>query len=261
MGQEASTPKPGTEFQVIGAGLFRTGTSSFNVALSILLDGPTYHGGTQSTLGPPHEIRSWITLLSHWPPKTANDSTLVNRILKERLSGYAAVTDAPCYSLVPELLALYPNALVICTVRDPDAWMQSMATIANASTLWFLRFVLFPLPTMRYFPDLVNVLRKQWVTLYGKADPVDMDHWNRHIEYLKRVVPAEKLVFFDVREGWEPLCRALGKEVPDVPFPRINDSKAIDELAQKMIVKGLVRWAGILGTAGVALVGYWFVRM
>jgi hypothetical protein len=71
---------------------------------------------------------------------------------------------------------------------------------------------------------------------------------------LKRVVPAEKLVFFDVREGWEPLCRALGKEVPDVEFPRINDSRAIEELARSMVLRGLGRWAVGVGIVGISLV-------
>ena len=62
------------------------------------------------------------------------------------------MTDAPCNGLVPELLELYPDAVVICTVRDPDAWVASMATVANAATLWFLGVVLFWIPGMRHFP-------------------------------------------------------------------------------------------------------------
>ncbi len=67
MGNQPSVPKLGSKFQVIGAGLSRTGTASFSEALRILLDGPVYHGGTQTTLGEPVEIKSWIKLLSHWP--------------------------------------------------------------------------------------------------------------------------------------------------------------------------------------------------
>lgn len=76
MGNQASVPKPGTEFQVIGAGLSRTGTASFSEALRILLGGPVYHGGTQVTLGPPAEIQSWIKLLSHWPPSNQAERNL-----------------------------------------------------------------------------------------------------------------------------------------------------------------------------------------
>lgn len=56
------------------------------------------------------------------------------------------MTDAPASGLVKELLELHPDAKVICTVRDPDAWVKSMDTVQNASTLWFLGVVLLPLP-------------------------------------------------------------------------------------------------------------------
>jgi hypothetical protein len=261
MGAQPSSPKPGTTIQVIGAGLSRTGTASFSQALSILLDGPVYHGGTQVTLGPPSHIESWIGLLSHWPSRAQSDTAIVKEHLKTRLDGYAAVTDAPCNGLVPELLALYPNALVICTTRDPDTWVKSMATVANAATLWFLRFVLFLLPGMRHFPAYVDLLRKQWVVLYEMPEPATREHWERHVEYLKRVVPGERLVFFDVKEGWEPLCKVLGKEVPDVEFPRINDGRAIEELTKRIIIKGLVRWGVVVFSVAVGLWSVWYARV
>jgi hypothetical protein len=260
MGQHPSVPKPGTKFQVIGAGLSRTGTASFSEALRILLNGPVYHGGTQATLGPETEIRSWIKLLSHFPPKTPSDKKLIHDTLKQRFDGYAAATDAPTSGLVEELLEVYPDALVICTTRDPDAWVKSMEGVSNAATMSFLRFVLFPIPGMRYFVDYINVLRNQWLHLYGETEPVTTKTHYNHIEYLKRVVPPERLIFFNVKEGWGPLCEALGKDVPDMPFPRINDGEAIDRLAKKMVTKGLLRWLVIFATLGVALFPYLYLK-
>lgn len=254
-------PEPGTKFQVIGAGLPRTGTASFSEALRILLNGPVYHGGTQATLAPEVEIRSLIEILSHYPPKSTADSKIISKLLKQRLDGYTAVTDSPCCSLVEGLLEVYPDALVICTVRDPDAWVKSMETVSDASTMWFLRFVLFPIPGMRYFVDYITALRPQWVHLYQESEPVSTKSYNRHMEYLKRVVPGDKLVFFNVKEGWEPLYKALGKEVPDVPFPRINDGEAIDRLAKTMVTKGLLRWLMIFATFGAVVVSYLYLRL
>ncbi len=46
--------------------------------------------------------------------------------------------------------------------------------------------------------------------------------WN---EEVKEFVPANRLLVYEVKEGWEPLCRFLGAEVPkDKPFPHLNDS-------------------------------------
>jgi hypothetical protein len=263
MGAELSSPKPGTDLQVIGAGLSRTGTASFSEALRILLDGPVYHGGTHLSTGMSDvsEIRSWIELLEHWPPRNDADKALNRRILKDRLAGYAACTDAPPAQLVPELLELYPNAIVVCTVRDAKAWEKSIATISGFALRGFLRFILFPIPAMRPFPHFVDLLGYQWEHLYGEVVPHTAKTYDAHVEWLKKVVPKEKLYFFDVRDGWGPLCEALGKDVPkDVPFPRINDGKAIEEISKRLVTQGLTRWAMVLATAGIVVAGYWLAR-
>ena len=123
---QASLPQPGTEFQVIGAGLPRTGTASLTKALEILLGGPVWHGGTQTTLGPPSQIKAWSKILQNWLSKTDSSRSTALQLIKHELEGYAAITDCPGGQLVPELLNLYPNAKVICTVRDPVKWEKSL---------------------------------------------------------------------------------------------------------------------------------------
>ncbi|RDH35433.1 P-loop containing nucleoside triphosphate hydrolase protein, partial [Aspergillus welwitschiae] len=255
MGQQPSAPRPGTQLQVIGGGLSRTGTASFSAALEILLDGPIYHGGTQTTMGPPIEMKSWIEILRVW---LAGDRSTALSLMRRRTEGYAAITDSPASHFVPELIELYPEAKVIVTVRDRDAWVKSMAQISSLATMWFLRGVLLPLPGMRHFVTYIECLQAQWDTRYdGCRDNTWI--YDRHIEWLKEVVPADRLVFFNVKEGWEPLCRALGKEVPkDIPFPRVNDSQAINRVAEYHIKRGLLRWAVAFAVVGV-LGGWWFL--
>ncbi len=125
-------------------------------------------------------------------------------IIRNRFDGYAAATDAPTCGLVKELIELYPKALVICTTRDPDGWVKSMAGVANAATMWFLRGVLLPIPGMRHFVDYINVLRKQWLFLYGEREPMTRKSYDRHIQWLKDTVPKDRLIFFDVRDGIAP---------------------------------------------------------
>lgn len=259
MGNAASAPQPGVKLQVIGAGLPRTGTASFSEALRILLEGPVYHGGTQMTLGPEEDVRGWVKVLSLLPATADRQKQEQLALMHQRLDGFAAVTDSPACGFGPELLEMYPDAMVICTTRDPQSWEKSMAGIANVATMWFLRVVLLPLPTMRFFPDYINGLRKQYIHLYGEAEPLSQAVYHKHIAWLKEIVPEERLVFFDVKDGWEPLCKALGKDVPDVPFPRINDSEAIDRLSAKMVGRGLKRWTVIMasGAAAVAIPLYY----
>lgn len=55
-------------------------------------------------------------------------------------------------------------------------------------------------------------------------------------------VPPAQLLEFRVQEGWEPLCAFLGLPVPDVPFPRVNDSASMNKLIVTTMLKGLFRW-------------------
>ena len=48
-------------------------------------------------------------------------------------------------------------------------------------------------------------------------------------------VPSEKLLVFEVKDGWEPLCKFLGVPVPGIPFPRSNDSDNFDKNLVKKI--------------------------
>ncbi|GLA18856.1 hypothetical protein AnigIFM62618_006511 [Aspergillus niger] len=261
MGQTPSTPQPGTNLQVIGAGLPRTGTASFSAALAILLDGPVYHGGTQTTIGPPDEITTWMKIMRLVLNEHPLDRQQALTLIDHQLDGYAAITDAPGSQLVPELMEVYPDAKVICTVRDPVAWGKSMTQVEGlVRSSWFLRVMLLPLPGMRHFVDYMGLTALQWRRIYGRnGGPGGAYH--KHIEWLKEVVPEERLVFVDVRDGWEPLCRALGKEVPkDIPFPRINDSEAITQTVRQHVRRGLIRWVGLFAVIGAVSSGVYFLQ-
>lgn len=254
MGQKPSVAHPGKKIQVIGAGLPRTGTASFSAALSILLNGPVYHSGTQITLGPESEIKSWIRILRLWGTGQPDDRKAALSLMESTLDGYVAITDSPGDQLVPELLEVYPDALVIVTTRDPQLWERSMSQVAGLATLWFLRVVLLPLPGMRWFVDYINELEVLWMKVFGVNRP-HVGVYEKHLERLKAVVPSERLLFFNVKDGWEPLCNMLGVEVPDVPFPRINDSEAIDRTAQYHIRRGLLRWGFVVAVVGAVVWG------
>ena len=70
-------------------------------------------------------------------------------------------------------------------------------------------------------------------------------------------MPPERLFYFDVKDGWEPLCKILNVPVPDVPFPHTNDSKAMTDMGKMMMRKSLIRWAEIIATVGVVGVAAW----
>lgn len=87
----------------------------------------------------------------------------------------------------------------------------------------------------------------------GKAD-FSKEHlvkifndWNASV---KAECPKDKLLVFDVKEGWEPLCKFLGKPIPDQPFPNLNDTKEMKKIVAIMNSLGwIICAAGVAATA------------
>ena len=208
---------------------------------------------------PEAHIKQWIDVIGHTPTQTREEQEYVLTEVKRLLDGYVACTDLPSNAFVEELMEIYPDAKVICTVRDPEKWWQSLAPVVEKGNLTLLSWILAPLPTLRMFRKYHDVLDEGKVgELYfrpGEPQRPTRQMWERHIEHLKKVVPKDRLFFFDVRDGWEPLCAILGVPVPkDTPFPRLNDAQAMESFMKASVKRGLMAWAGIGLGAGAACV-------
>ena len=86
-----------------------------------------------------------------------------------------------------------------------------------------------------------------------------MQIFKDHIEEVKAFVPEDKLLVFDVKEGWEPLCKFLDVPVPDgKPFPRVNDSEEFKKRMQgrRFFYRAAAVAVPILIVAGAAT-SYW----
>ena len=66
------------------------------------------------------------------------------------------------------------------------------------------------------------------------------DVYKAHYELVRRVTPRERLLEYKMGSGWAPLCEFLGKEVPDTPFPRVNDTQAFNEIVTAIIKKAIM---------------------
>ena len=202
--------------KVIGAGFGRTGTASLKGALEELGFSKCYH--MQEVFAHPQHVPVW---------QAAADGQKVD--WDALFEGFEATVDWPGCTFYKELMDHYPDAKVLLSVRDPDAWYKSASeTIYQMSQRGFpallvLRFV----PRLRRFVKMVT--RLIWQDTFhdrfsDRAYAISV--FNEHIAEVKRTVPPEKLLVFEVKEGWEPLCRFLEVPVPDKPFPRLNDSAA-----------------------------------
>jgi len=185
---------------VIGSGLPRTGTLSLKLALDQLGLGPCFHA---------HELLAQLDRLPLW--LQAGDG---NPDWDAVFAGYHSTVDAPGCYFWRELAAHYPNAKVLHSVRDPQAWFEStQATVFGPNSP-----MVNPPQAAKPFFDMM--VRRGGVNLQNKDQ---MLAWReRHTEKVRASIPANRLLVFDVREGWAPLCAFLGVRVPTVAFPHVN---------------------------------------
>lgn len=249
------------EVHIVGAGFGRTGTTSLKLALD-QLGFKCYH--VVETFSSLSDWEKWydISKLSAEERKNWN----WDKIYEPR--NYTAALDAPTSDYWEEICDFYnkkkqkkdyakDNPLrrvkVILTLRDtPETWHQSMLNtiipISEQSNRWFSRLL------NSKFVDSIYAIHWNG-TLEGKHKDKDfaIQKYLERIEYVKKKVPKEDLLIYNAKQGWEPLCQFLHKDVPIdhetgsvIPFPAANSTedfrkrilfiKAINDIATFAVV-------------------------
>jgi hypothetical protein len=143
------------------------------------------------------------------------------------------VTDWPAAAFPEELIAAYPEAKVILTVRDsPEAWHKSVS-----NTIWTGRFIMAPPSSPLQWlvqklldrPPCWPAMQKVYRHAIGndfltKGKGIYLAQ-NEKVRELAAPKGKDGFLEFNVKEGWGPLCEFLGVPVPDAPFPRVNDTE------------------------------------
>ncbi|TDZ29142.1 hypothetical protein C8035_v004615 [Colletotrichum spinosum] len=250
MGQGHSSPRPGTKFRVIGAGMSRTGTKTFAQALTTLI-GPVHDGGAEGLVGTPEVRKRWLEVmrLATKEDKTLPDKKRLEWLLAELMEGYSGTVDAPCIWLVPELLELYPDAVVIATTRDTESWWKSAQTVSGLVDWPWLPFFAWPLPVLNSFCTWGPLIEKTCVSRLGVKGFQGPEVLETHEAFLRRVVPPEKLLFYRVRDGWGPLCEMLKLPVPSRPFPHNNKPEDVKMVGRIVVAAGTAAYGLLFGGA------------
>jgi len=230
--------------EVIGPGFGRTGTMSLFTALNQL--GYKTH----------HMTEAFKTGLAGWAKAGRGEKVDFSELLK----GYNATTDFPSCMYYKELIKLNPKAKVILSYRDPNKWYDS-ATESIMRISVFLAKEAYVLP---YLIPWVKHMDDVWVKpMFGTVDRFKdrkfcIDLYNRHVEEVKRVIPADQLLVFEVSQGWEPLCKFLGKPIPSTPFPHVNDAAKWRRMLKTMYWVDVLLRGVVLSTA--VGIGYWLSK-
>ena len=196
--------------KVIGAGFGRTGTLSLKTALETLGFNKCYH--MFEVMQNPHHLAEWTK---------ANQGESVD--WPALFAGYQAAVDWPSCNFYRQQMAAFPDAKVLLSLRDPESWYKSIMNTIYPSTLAATeaedeRARLFG----QWGMDII------WNRVFDNRmdEPQHvMDTFAAHNEAVQREVPADRLLVFEAKQGWEPLCAFLDVPVPDQPYPRTNTTE------------------------------------
>jgi len=205
--------------EIIGAGFGRTGTHSLKLALQRLVFSKCYH--MEDLVRNPENLHYW---------EDAREGKHVD--WDELFKGYRAAVDFPANMFYKDFMKLYPDAKVILTMRDPENWYKSFGdTIIRQSNPSLKQIVSmsFKLPfnkklwkQLRVFKYANEYLDDMFEGRFYEDKEKAINFFNNWNDRIKNTVPAEKLLIYEVKNGWKPLCDFLGCSVPDEPFPRSN---------------------------------------
>ena len=191
--------------KVIGAGPPRTATQSQQIALEYLLKGRCYH--MREIPGHPFDLGQ------AWNRALAGDTGS----LEQTLQGYVATVDWPASMFWHELCQSNPEALILLSVREnARTWWHSI----DATILPVARQALAP--GWQEGRGLLDLLERFTGTTDWDHPETMMAAYERHNAEVRTKAPPDRLLEWNVSQGWEPLCRALGMPVPDIPFPWTN---------------------------------------
>lgn len=197
--------------EVIGAGFGRTGTNSLRLALQHLGFGPCHHM---------FEVRDNPEQLPAWEAAARGEAVDWDAMFR----GYRSQVDWPGAAYWRQLAAHYPDAKVVLSVRDPDAWFDSVqATVGPFMTVM----------RGKHSNAHMNAISEMCADFIAR-DIFDnrMDDrahatavFTAHVDEVRDTLPADRLLVYETGSGWGPLCDFLDVPVPEEPYPNTNSSK------------------------------------
>ncbi|MBV8945560.1 MAG: hypothetical protein JO286_05890 [Solirubrobacterales bacterium] len=222
--------------KVIGAGLPRTGTLSQKVALEMLGFGPCYH---------------MVNVLTDLPLARQWEAAMDGEADWDQIFGeHESTVDWPGAFFYRELADAYPEAKVVLSTRDPEAWEKSMR-----DTIWDTIYGHSPTAHISKARELVDPAWHEYIRLMSRMwaaqgifagselRPSQLaEAITRYQEQVQRNIPEDRLLVWSVQDGWEPLCQFLEVEVPDAQFPRLNDSKMYTDRVVDASLMVLQEW-------------------
>ena len=244
--------------EVLALGYSRTGTLSMRSALETLGYPNPYH--FSSFYDNVRDCDIWLELIA---AKFEGKGEVTKRQFDGLLGHCGAVTDMPCHLFAAELIDFYPDAKVVLVEREIESWYRSWSAFLDNAFDPILPFLArFDPYWMRRIVSVgIAGVDKQVGSAKGlkAAKARSKEEYRKHYALVRSLVPKDRLLEFQLSDGWGPLCEFLGKPVPESPFPHVNDSasngqsfKELATIGLKNILRNFVLITSIAGVPALA---------
>jgi len=196
--------------KVIGTGFGRTGTNSLKLALEQLGFSPCHHM---------FEVRDNLDQLPYWQAAATGNLPDWDEVFAD----YTACVDWPAARFWREITSYYPEAKVLHSIRPEESWINSFY-----KTIY---------PVMRDRKDHEPGLYRDRLDMAheivleqvfdGRADDRDhaLDTYRAHNKAVSNTISSDRLLIYDIAQGWEPLCHFLDVPIPETPLPHVNSTE------------------------------------
>lgn len=213
-------------------------------AFEILGYGPAAHGFTTVHQSKDHAM--WEEGVENKFPgsstKQGLKKTAFGRTEFDQLLGaYEVVSDIPVIVFSAELIEAYPEAKVIVVEREIESWFKSFQTPWTIYNDRFAKQILRKLDhELDSILSLNETITRGWFRAKNKTELLanERDVYREHYKTIREITPPDRLLEFNLKDGWAPLCKFLDKEEPGVPFPKLNDSA--EYMIKRKILIGMV---------------------
>ena len=210
--------------KAIGAGFGRMGTMSLKAALEQIGYGPCLH--MIDVIGNP-ELRH--------PFVSAMEGEQVD--WKEAFEGWDSTIDWPACTFWREHHETWPDLPVLLNIRDKEAWYKSCLNSIHDAKEMGMRGELKPTgDTPPPSPEVMQMIGGLiWEGTFDGRFKEDKEYafqkFDEHYDAVRSTIPKDQLLEFDAtKDGWGPLCEFLGVDVPDEPFPHLNDTDSFRQM-------------------------------
>jgi hypothetical protein len=211
--------------KVIGTGFGRTGSHSLKLALEVLGLGPCYH--MMEVFGHPGHGAMWDELGRSVGESRSDQRGGTHSDFEAPLAGFTSTVDWPTTFFWRELMARNPDAKILHSERPSEEWYQSISSTILPS---ITRKPEKRPAALASHPDAAALGGMFKTLIIDGTFGGDLSKENvirvyeRHNADVRAAIPKERLLVFNAREGWEPLCRFLGIAVPAEPYPKVNST-------------------------------------